>query len=247
MVLYYTNKETFVLSSVGCMETEPDGLESILAGSEEGAKGCCLSVDMTADGIAVLSSDGYCIAADGTRMNIADYTYTELHQVAPQLIPAGQAIELARTCQAKIAITVHNQTLLPQLRMTLRHVGYLDDTIFVGLGLVEAARIAVANPDLHIMGELPALPDNIDALVQAAQTTGLFGVRAAPADLTPKLISACRQAGLFTMSLPTSNERTLAALIRSGVNFIETARPDITSLLLPAEDATPHQIPFMRY
>ena len=128
--MYYTNKEIFVLSAVGCMDTERDGLESILAGNDEGAKGCCLSVDMTADGIAVLSSDGYCVAADGTQMNIGEYSYAELHQVAPQLIPAGQAIELARTCQAKIAITVHNQTLLPQLRMTLRHVNYLDDTIF---------------------------------------------------------------------------------------------------------------------
>ena len=63
----YTNKEIFVLSAVGCMDTERDGLESILAGNDEGAKGCCLSVDMTADGIAVLSSDGYCIANDGTR------------------------------------------------------------------------------------------------------------------------------------------------------------------------------------
>ena len=97
MVLYYTNKEIFVLSAVGCMDTEPDGLESILAGNEEGAKGCCLSVDMTADGIAVLSSDGYCVANDGTRLSITDYSYAELHQAAPQLVPAGQAIELART------------------------------------------------------------------------------------------------------------------------------------------------------
>ena len=131
--------------------------------------------------------------------------------------------------------------------MTLRHANYLDDTIFVGLGLVEAARIAVANPDLHIMGELPALPDNIDALVRAAQTTGLFGLRAAPGDLTPKLILACKQAGLFTMSLPTNNERTLAGLIHRGVNFIETARPDITAMLLPAGESEPHQIPMMRY
>ena len=223
------------------------GWNPSLAGNDEGAKGCCLSVDMTADGIAVLSSDGYCTSADGTQMNIGEYSYAELHQAAPQLIPAGQAIELARTCQAKIAITVHNQTLLPQLRMTLRHVGYLDDTIFVGLGLVEAARIAVANPDLHIMGELPALPDNIDALVSAAQTTGLFGLRAAPADLTPRLIQACRQAGLFTMSLQADDERTLEKLIQNGVNFIETARPDITSMLLPAGESEPHQIPLMRY
>ena len=176
--MYYTNKEIFVLSAVGCMDTEPDGLESILAGNEEGAKGCCLSVDMTADGIAVLSSDGYCVANDGTRLSITDYSYAELHQAAPQLVPAGQAIELARTCRAKIAITVHNQTLLPQLRITLRHSEWLDNTIFVGLGLVEAARIAVANPDLHIMGELPALPDNIDALVRAAlNAADLAGAR----------------------------------------------------------------------
>lgn len=90
--MYYTNKETFVLSSVGCMDTEPDGLESILAGNEEGAKGCCLSVDMTADGIAVLSSVGYCVAADGTQMSIADYSYNELHLAAPQLIPTDRRL-----------------------------------------------------------------------------------------------------------------------------------------------------------
>ena len=245
--MHYTNKEIFVFSSVGCMDTERDGLDSILAGNEEGAKGCCLSVDMTADGIAVLSSDGYCIGADGTELNIADFSYNELHLAAPQLIPAGQAIELARTCRSMLAITVHNQTLLPQLRMTLRHVGQLDNTIFVGLGLVEAARIAVANPDLHIMGELPALPDNIDALVNAAQTTGLFGLRAAPSDLTDRLVTACRKAGLFTMSLPTNDPRTLSNLIRSGVNFIETARPDIPMSMLPASETPPYQIPLIRY
>ena len=53
--MYYTNKETFVLSADGCMDTERGGLESILAGNDEGAKGCCFSVAMSADGIAVLS------------------------------------------------------------------------------------------------------------------------------------------------------------------------------------------------
>ncbi|MCQ5129410.1 hypothetical protein NE562_07025 [Butyricicoccus faecihominis] len=245
--MYYTNKDIFVLSAVGCMGTERDGLESILAGNEEGAKGCCLTVDMSADGIAVLSSDGYCVAADGTQMAISDYSYAELHTASSQLVPAGQAIELAKTCQAKIAITVRNQTLLPQLRMTLRHAEYLDETIFVGLGLVEAARLAVANPELHIMGELPALPDNIDALVRAAQTTGLFGLRAAPSDLTAPLLSACKRAGLFTMSLPTDHMDTLSRLIKDGVNFIETGRPDMTAMLLPEGEATPHQIPLMRF
>ena len=52
--MYYTNKETFVLSADGCMDTERGGLESILAGNDEGAKGCCFSVAMSADGMAVL-------------------------------------------------------------------------------------------------------------------------------------------------------------------------------------------------
>lgn len=172
--MYYTNKETFVLSADGCMDTERGGLESILAGNDEGAKGCCFSVAMSADGIAVLSSDGCAAAPDGTRLPVSDYSYAELHQAAPQLTPVSQAIELARTCQGKIAITVHDQTMLRQLRMTLRYADCLDDTIIIGLGLVEAARVASANPDLHIMGELPNLPSEIDALVNAAQTTGLI-------------------------------------------------------------------------
>lgn len=66
--MYYTNKETFVLSADGCMDTERGGLESILAGNDEGAKGCCFSVAMSSDGIAVLSSDGCVAAHDGTRL-----------------------------------------------------------------------------------------------------------------------------------------------------------------------------------
>lgn len=65
--MYYTNKGDFVLSADGCMDTERGGLESILAGNgRRGRKGCCFSVAMSADGIAVLSSDGCAAAPDGT-------------------------------------------------------------------------------------------------------------------------------------------------------------------------------------
>jgi len=256
--LHYTNKDNkdikniFILSSNGCMGTEPDGLESIVVGNEEGARGCCVSVDLTADGIAVLSETGYCVAADGTQWHISDYSYAELHQAAPQLISVGQALDLAKTCQSKIVLTVRNETILPQLRLVLRHANYFDHAIFVfvGLGLVEAARIAAANPDLHIMGEMPTLPDDIDAidaLVRAAQTTGLFGIRTASSNLVPPLIAACRQAGLFTMSLPTDDEAILDSLVERGVNFIETSRPDFVTMLVPESDPESHQIPILRY
>ena len=88
------------------MGTDRDGLDSILAGNEEGAKGCCLSVDMTSDGIAVLSSDGYVLAPNGGAVAVCDHTYTELRQVAPRLLPVGQALDLARACRSKIAITL---------------------------------------------------------------------------------------------------------------------------------------------
>ena len=79
------------------MGTDRDGLDSILAGNEEGAKGCCLSVDMTSDGIAVLSSDGYVLAPNGGAVAVCDHTYTELRKVAPRLLPVGQALDLARS------------------------------------------------------------------------------------------------------------------------------------------------------
>ncbi|MFR4414666.1 MAG: hypothetical protein ACLT4C_05035 [Butyricicoccus sp.] len=202
--MYYTNKETFVLSADGCMDTERGGLESILAGNDEGAKGCCFSVAMSADGIAVLSSDGCAAAPDGTRLPVSDYSYAELHQAAPQLTPVSQAIELARTCQGKISITVHDQTMLRQLRMTLRYADCLDDTIIIGLGLVEAARVASANPDLHIMGELPNLPSEIDALVNGRHRFVRSEGRAE--GFIERLVSACRQAGLFTMSRCTTTQ-----------------------------------------
>ena len=44
--------------------------------------------------------------------------------------------------------------------------------------------------------------------------------------LNGRLITACRQAGLFTMCLSTSNPMELARMIAGGVNFIETPRPE---------------------
>ena len=218
------------------MGTDRDGLDSILAGNEEGAKGCCLSVDMTSDGIAVLSSDGYVLAPNGGAVAV---------QAGGMMLSVNRlTADLARACRSKTAITLRDPSLLPQMRMTLRQTDYLDDAVFVGLGLVEAARIASANPDLHIMGEMPAVPVNIAALVNASQTTGLFGLRAAPAHLTPPLLRACRAAGLFTMSLPTNDPRTLDTLIRGGVNFIETSRPDLAAALLPeGKKARPQRFP----
>ena len=102
----YTTADIFILSAAGCMGTDRDGLDSILAGNEEGAKGCCLSVDMTSDGIAVLSSDGYVLGPNGGAVAVCDHTYTELRQVAPRLLPVGQALDLARACRSKIAITL---------------------------------------------------------------------------------------------------------------------------------------------
>lgn len=245
--MHYTTKDIFIVSSNGCMGTEPDGLESILLGNEEGARGCCVSVALSADGIAVLSSTGCCVGSDGIQRNISDYSYAELHQTSPHLVPVGQAVDLAKSCKSKMALTVRKETLLPQLRLVLRHAEYVDHAIFVGLGMVEAARIAVANPDLHIMGEMPTLPDDIDALVHAAQTTGLFGIRAAAADLTPPLLAACRRVGLFTMSLPTEDEDVLDSLVERGVNFIETPRPDFVTMLVPEADPESYQIPIRRY
>ena len=60
-----------------------------------------------------------------------------------------------------------------------------------------------------------------------------------------KVVQQCRDRMLMESIkvLPTDDEKTLETLIRNGVNFIETARPDITAMLLPAGEAEPHQIP----
>ena len=146
--MYYTNKETFVLSADGCMDTERGGLESILAGNDEGAKGCAA-------------------APDGTRLPVSDYSYAELHQAAPQLTPVSQAIELARTCQGKIAITVHDQTMLRQLVDDMEEQG-VEDCFLIQLGpdLTDLTRhqeimdaqlqICEKNEDIVLVSTLPA-------------------------------------------------------------------------------------------
>ena len=92
--------------------------------------------------------------------------------------------------------------------------------------------------------------EGCDVVVNTAAALPLYSpedIRTTEVDGARNVITACRRAGLFTMSLPTGSERTLAGLIHSGVNFIETQRPDIAAMLLPAGESEPHPIPLMRY
>ena len=71
------------------------------------------------------------------------------------------------------------------------------------------------------------------ALVRAAQETGLFGLRGAPAHLTPELCEEALRCGLFLASTDSTDTEELSRMLALGVNFIETERPDLAFSLLP--------------
>lgn len=229
----YTTKDTFILSAAGCEGTEPDSLESIMAGNEAGAGGCCVTVDLTADGIAVLCSQGGFPVPEGF-LDLREHTYFELRCALPKIVTVGQAVELAKCCPAKIAITLGSPAACAAVKIALSTADMLDNAFLTGLGLIDAAALAARFPALHVMGDLAeALATPVSA-VRAARETGLFGLRAAPEHWTPELVRECRRVGLFTASRESSEIDVLERLIGLGINFIETARPDRAYSFLPA-------------
>lgn len=238
-VMQYTNKDTFIVSVPGCLDTEPDSLEAIIAGNDAGANGCAINLDMTADGIAVLCGSGSFPAANDTRIELSESTFEEARAAFQKIVAIGQAIELAKSCGSKLCIHMKNLDLCAQTQLALSHADYIDLSYFVGVSLQDAARLAARFRALHFMANVLETPSDEGALIHSAQENGLFGLRVAPAVLTQSLCDEAHRVGLFVSSTECHDEAMLQRLIDMGVNFIETLRPDIAfDLLPPVEEDT---------
>ena len=229
-MMHYTNRDQFIVSAPGCMGTDPDSLESIMAGNADGASGCTLPLDMTRDGIAVLCSGGGFRGPDGVFHAVRDADFIELRRFFPKLITVGQAIELAKSCAAKVCIDLKNPAVCPQVKIALSHADYMDNAYFGGLDPAAAADTARKNPALHIMADMPGAPAGVTALIRATQEAGLFGLRAAPEVLTPELCEEALLCGLFLACTGCNDGETLRQMQARGVNFIETEQPDLAGV-----------------
>lgn len=239
--MLYTNKDTFIVSAPGCLDTDPDSLETIIAGNEAGANGCAINLDMTADGIAVLSGTGGYPLPDGSRLPLSEATFEEARTAFQRIVAIGQAIELVKSCASKLCIHIKNPALCAQVQLALAHADYTDLSYFVELSLSEAANLAHRFPTLHFMADVLEAPTNESALIRSTQDAGLFGLHVAPAVLTPSLCEEAHRVGLFVASTECHDQAMLQRLLDFGVNFIETLRPDIAFGLLPQpeEDDAP--------
>lgn len=235
-MMHYTNRDTFIVSAPVCMYTDPDSLESIMAGNEAGANGCAVELDMTEDGIVLLCSKGGFRGKDGSFLAANSADFLTVRQFYPRVVTIGQAIELAKSCAAKLCVQVKHAAICPQIKIALRQSDYLDNAYVCGLELPEAAKVARQHPTLHVMGDLPGHPSSVSALIRAAQDTGLFGLRAAPEVLTEALCREAHRSGLFLAATETTDAAELTRLLSLGVNFIETERPDLAYSLLPQAD-----------
>lgn len=226
------------MSAPGTGGQNPDSLETIMAGNADGATGCCITVDSTADGLAVLSVTGQLKAASGEPLNVHELSFTELRQHFPQLIAIGQAIELAKSCSAKVGITLRSASVFSAVKIPITMAGMHENCYFAGLSLMEAARLATAHAGIHFVADLPKTDGDLSAVIRAARETGLFGLRVHPSSVTRTFLDDCHRSGLFVATLETNDIDELERLLGLGVNFIETSRPDLAFALSPSASST---------
>lgn len=231
--MLYNYTDTFIISSPACLGTEPDSLEAVIAGNDAGATGCAVDLDMTADGITVLCGHAGYTLGDGSSFSLSDCTFSEARASFLKIVTIGQVIELAKSCAAKLCIHLKNTASAAQIQLALHHADYTDETYFTELTLDEAVHLAGKFPTLQFMADVLDAPENESALLHTAQGAGLFGLRVAPAALTPSLCEEAHRVGLLIASTECHDEAMLQRLIGMGVNFIETLRPDVAFALLP--------------
>lgn len=231
--MLYNYTDTFIVSSPACLDTDPDSLEAVMAGNEAGANGCAVDIDMTADGIAVLSGHGGFLQADGASFSLTECSFEEARASFPKIVTIGQVIELAKSCAAKLCIHLKNPKCAAQIQLALHHADFADETYFTELSLADASALARRFPTLQFMADVLDAPENEGALLHSAQGAGLFGLRVAPAVLTQSFCEEAHRVGLLVASTECHDEAMLQRLIGMGVNFIETLRPDIAFGLLP--------------
>lgn len=229
----FSNRDHFIISAPGAMDLPPSSLESIMAGNAAGARGCLLPLDSTSDGITLVCAEGCYHTASGEPLKTAEHDYATLRAAFAKIVSFGQALELAKSCAAKIGVELHHPAAAAQARVSLKYSEYIEETYFCGLSMPEAMALAAQYPDLQVMADLTAAPADPVLLVRQAQEGGLFGLRA-PADLLAEdLCQEALRCGLFLASTESSDEETLSRMLTRGVNFIETCRPDLADALLP--------------
>lgn len=241
----FTNKDTFIVSVAGCLNSDFDSMESVMVGNEAGANGCEIDLDMTSDGIAVLCNNGGFIGHDGNSISLEDATYDEVRNFFKKVVTVGQAIELAKSCAAKLCIDLKNIKAAFPARLSLKHADYLDSTIFVGLSFSEAVALLKSQPTLNLMADVnKTIEDSgVEDLVGKAKDAGLFGLHVRPDCLTRALCEEAHRVGLYISTAECNDDAQLKTLIDWNVNFILTARPDLASAHLPVVEVleTPFQ------
>ena len=229
----FSNRDNFIISAPGAMDTEPSSLESIMAGNAAGARGCLLPVDSTSDGITLVCDEGFYPSRDGEQLKTCEHDYMTLRAAFPRIVSFGQALELAKSCAAKVGVELRHPAAAAQARVSRKYSEYVENAYFCGLGLNDSMELAARYPDLQVLAGLDKAPDDPVVLVRQCQEAGLFGLRAAPALLSPELCEEALRCGLFLASTATQDTDTLSDLLARGVNFIETLRPDLAYALLP--------------
>lgn len=122
--------------------------------------------------------------------------------------------------------------------MTLRYADCLDDTVIIDVWdwWGSSSLLRVCQPSCISRVRCPICQARL-TLVNAARTTGLFGLQARTEGFVRAAgFQRCRQAGLFTHE-PVRTIPTACRTHPQGVNFISSRRPDIWRRCAPAGEA----------
>ncbi len=233
------HKGTFIMAESGCMHTEENSLESIAAGHDNGADGCCLHFDLTKDCIPILGKDGKVTASDGAITLLSNFTFDELRPFCKRLVTAGQAIDLAKSYAYQIAFRVSTPKIIPFVRIALKYSEYLSRAYMLCGASKDTLELIQRYPDLNFMLDVPSLSGNVNELLLFVKDSGFYGIQIRPEEADSSFVAKAQRLGLCVSSAPTDDEFHLRRMVDMNINYIHTSRPDIASLFMPVGDNAP--------
>ncbi len=234
--MYYTINDLHIVSTPCAMDTEPNSLESIMAGFDAGAKAFSIDIDMTADGLPVLCDNGLFELADGSKIYLEDNTYFELRNNFKKIVAIGQAIQLIKSYVSAVVINLHNERHLAAIKTLLVHDEHLPRTFITGFDADRVPELKTRFSALNFVANIRTVESDIDSALEKIKKSGADAIMLPPSLITHEICEDAHKYGLLVFSSETNDVAELERLMSIGVNFIYTKYPNLAVPFLPEQD-----------
>ncbi|RED59358.1 glycerophosphodiester phosphodiesterase [Cohnella lupini] len=233
-----------ITAHTGCMGTPMNSLLSIETGISSGADIIEDDIQVTRDGILVLSHDDTVHLANGTENRISGMTFNELSDgLSTPISTLEQALELLQNAGKMMNLDLKTDGAIVPLSDLIERLGLLDQVFLTGCQYASALKVQMHNPrlnkllnvDVRIFQTLSYV-DAIRQTCEHAQSAGCIGLNVPYQLVQPLLLELSADYKLPVYLWTVNEEGLFRQFAEMGVRSITTK--DVAAAIRVKQEVT---------